>query len=180
MVVLRRITNTEDDSLNQLFSLYTEAFIPVERRDINQLKYFIENQPKMYFNAIEEEGELCGLFVYWDFDSFQYLEYFAVFPEKRNKKIGEQVLRNIAQHTKTPRILEVEPAVNEITTQRINYYRRNGYEILERDYIQPSYRQDSEEGISLWIMGNLEAAHPHLLKEYIQTVKKEVYNLSYG
>jgi ribosomal protein S18 acetylase RimI-like enzyme len=175
MVVLKRITNAENDSLNQLFPLYTEAFPPEERRDIDQLKYLIENQPKIHFNIIEEAGELCGLFVYWDFDSFRYLEYFAIFPEKRNRKIGKQVLDYMAQHLKGSFIFEVEPAVNEITTKRISYYRRNGYEILEKDYVQPSYRQNSEEGVPLWIMGNLEATQPHLLKEYIQTVKKEVY-----
>ena len=175
MVVLKRITHAEDSALNQLFSLYTEAFLPAERRDMEQLKYLIEKQSNMYFNAIEEDGELCGLFVYWDFDSFRYLEHFAIFPEKRNRKIGEQVLDYVALHLKGARILEVEPAVNEITTQRINYYRRNGYEILERDYIQPPYSQDSKESIPLWIMGNSEAAQSHLLKEYIQTIKREVY-----
>ena len=175
MVILKRITNAEDSSLNQLFSLYTEAFPPEERRETHQLIYLIENQSKMHFNSIEKAGELYGLLVYWDFDSFRYLEHFAVFPEKRNEKIGEQVLNYAAQHIKGLRIFEVEPAVNEMTVRRINYYRRNGYEILERDYIQPSYRQDSEEGVPLWIMGNPEAAQPHLLKGYIQTVKREVY-----
>jgi len=175
MVILKRIIHAEDGSLGQLFSLYVEAFPPVERRDIDQLKYLIEGQPKMYFNAIEEADELCGLFVYWNFDSFRYLEHFAIFPEKRNRKIGEQVLDYAAQHIKGPRIFEVEPAVHETTARRINYYRRNGYEILERDYIQPSYRQDSEKGVPLWIMGNPEAAQSHLLKEYIRTVKREVY-----
>ena len=175
MVILKRITHAEDNSLNQLFSLYAEAFLPAERRDIDQLKYLIEGQPKMYFNAIEESDELCGLFVYWNFDSFRYLEHFAIFPEKRNRKIGEQVLDYVEQHIKGPRIFEVEPAVCETTARRINYYRRNRYEILERDYMQPSYRQDSKESVPLWIMGNHEAAQSHLLKEYIQTVKREVY-----
>jgi ribosomal protein S18 acetylase RimI-like enzyme len=175
MITLKRITHAEDSSLNQLLSLYAEAFPPEVRRDIDQLKYLIENQPKMNFNAIQEADELCGLLVYWNFDSFRYLEHFAVFPEKRNRKIGEQALDYIAQHIKGSFIFEVEPAVSEITTRRINYYRRNGYEILEKDYIQPSYRQDSEEDVPLWIMGNPEAAQPHLLKEYIRTVKKEVY-----
>ena len=175
MIILRRITHAEDNSLNQLFSLYAEAFLPAERRDLAQLKYLIENQPKMYFNAIEEADELCGLLVYWDFDSFRYLEHFAVFSEKRNRKIGEQVLDYAAQYMKGACIFEVEPAAHEMAARRIDYYRRNGYEILERDYMQPSYRQDSEEGIPLWIMGNREAAQSHRLKEYIQTVKREVY-----
>ncbi len=175
MIILKRIIDAGNCLLDQLFHLYVEAFPQEERRDIDQLKYLIENQTKMHFNAIEYAGELCGLFIYWDFGSFFYLEHFAVLPEKRNKKIGEQVLDYAAQQMKAPRILEVEPASNEITARRINYYRRNGYEILEKNYIQPSYRKDSVMGIPLWVMGNPETIQPDLLKEYIQTIKREVY-----
>ncbi len=149
-----------------------------KEEDIKQLKYLIENQSKMYFNAIEEDSELCGLFVYWDFGSFRYLEHLAVFPEKRNREIGKQILGYTTQHLKGAFIFEVEPAVNEITTRRINYYRRNGYEILEKDYMQPSYGKNAEESIPLWIMGNPEAAQSPLLKTYIQTMKGEVYGKS--
>ncbi len=174
MIALRRITNTKDKMLAQLLPLYAEAFPPAERRDTEQVKHLIENQSNMYFNAIEEDGELYGLIVYWDFDLFRYLEHFAIFPEKRNRKTGKQVLDYIAQQLKAPFIFEVEPAVNEIATKRINYYRRNGYEILEKEYIQPSYRQDCES-IPLWIMGNCGTIQSGLLKMYIQTIKREVY-----
>ena len=26
-----------------------------------------------------------------------------------------------------------------MTTRRVNYYRRNGYEVLDKTYVQPSY-----------------------------------------
>ena len=60
----------------------------------------------MYFNAIECDGELSGMFVYWDIGDFYYLEHLAVFPEMRNKKIGQQVLDYVAEHLKGVRLLE--------------------------------------------------------------------------
>ncbi len=46
----------------------------------------------------------------------------------RNLKIGQQVLDYIAEHLDGMRLLE-EPTTDEMTTRRVNYYRRNGYEI---------------------------------------------------
>lgn len=48
----------------------------------------IENYVLMYFNVIECDGELSGMFVYWDMGDFYYLEYLVVFFEMWNKKIG--------------------------------------------------------------------------------------------
>ena len=126
MMTLIRITSADDSRLNRLIPLYEESFPESERRKIGQLKRMIENHAPMYFNAIECDGELSGMFVYWDMGDFYYLEHLAVFPEMRNKKIGQQVLDYVAEHLKGIRLLEVEPTEDEMTTRRVNYYRRNG------------------------------------------------------
>ena len=87
MMTLIRITSADDSRLNRLIPLYEESFPESERRKIGQLKRMIENHAPMYFNAIECDGELSGMFVYWDMGDFYYLEHLAVFPEMRNKKI---------------------------------------------------------------------------------------------
>ena len=176
MINLERVTKLQDYPLNELFNLYIESFPPQERRDIDQLKHLIENQSNMHFNAIIESDELCGLFIYWDFDTFIYIEHFAIFPEKRNRKIGEKVLSFIALNQPKYCILEAEPALDEISTRRVNYYKRNGYEILDKEYIQPSYSSDPSDDMPLWIMGYPKTIQPELLNEYIKTIKKEVYS----
>ena len=35
----------------------------------------------MHFNAIETDGVLAGLFIYWDMRDFYYLEHLAVSPQ---------------------------------------------------------------------------------------------------
>lgn len=176
MIELKRITKPDDYLLDELLVLYTETFPPEERRNLQQLKNFIESRPQMYFNAIEETGELCGLVIYWDFGSFCYLEHLAVFPEKRNRKIGQQVLEFMSRNIKTDHLLEVEPALDELTIRRINYYRRNGYEILDKNYIQSAYSGNKEDEIPLWIMGSPEI-NPDKLDEYIRVIRKEVYGV---
>lgn len=172
---LIRITEPGDLRLQRLIPLYEEAFPEEERRNIKQLKRLILEKPEMHFNAIECDGVLAGLFIYWDMYDFYYLEHLAVFTPMRNLKVGQQVLDYIANHLGGLRLLEVEPTVDEMTTRRVNYYLRNGYEVLDKTYMQPSYNEDIEVG-NLWIMGNQK---PDRLQEFIERVKQVAYRDNY-
>ena len=171
MIQLRRITQIDDPALDQLVNLYILSFPEEERRDLSQLNKMIQSVPNMFFNAVEMDGELCGLAVYWDFDDFYYLEHLAVFPEKRNHKLGGQVLNHWRDNLKKMRIMEVEPAEDELTTRRVKFYQRNGYQILDKDYVQLSYRKD--EGVApLWIMASDESEQ---LPRFVQIIKDKAY-----
>ena len=63
MVTLKRITQAEDEAFRKLTALYTEAFPVEERREIGQLGELLHTEPAMYFNAVECDGQLAGLFV---------------------------------------------------------------------------------------------------------------------
>lgn len=174
MILLRRITLLPDHDFVQLTELYTEAFPPEERREVKQLENLLQTESAMFFNAVECDGELAGLFVYWDFGSFYYLEHLAVFASMRNRKIGEQILSWVTENLKGVRILEVEPADTEMATRRIRYYERNGYRILDKSYLQPPYTPDGKD-FPLWIMGNVADQPEEVLKQEIQIIKDKVY-----
>ncbi|KIO43379.1 MULTISPECIES: GNAT family N-acetyltransferase [Porphyromonadaceae] len=176
MMNLIRITSPDDRNLDRLIPLYEDAFPAEERRDIGQLRRMIKEKSDMYFSVVECDGELCGFFVYWDMKDFYYLEHLAVYPSMRNKKIGQQVLNYVADHLKGIRLLEVEPMQDEMTTRRVRYYQRNGYQVLEEEYIQPSY-DGVRDSCPLWIMGN---QHSERLPEFIETIKRKVYTDNYG
>ena len=171
MMQLIRITDPADLLLQRLLPLYEEAFPLSERRDEAQLKRLIADKPEMIFNAIECDNELSGLFIYWAFNGFYYLEHLAVYSEMRNKKIGQQVLDHVAAHLPGLRLLEAEPADTEIAARRVNYYRRNGYEVLDDHYLQPSYR-GREYAMPLWLMGNRPTDR---LQDFVTTIRDEVY-----
>lgn len=69
------------------------------------------------------------------------------------------------------RLLEVEPARGRADHRRVAFYRRNGYRIVDRSYVQPSY-ENFGDAAPLWIMGN---DTPERLPEFIERIKKEVY-----
>lgn len=174
MISLRRITSAGDQDFKKLVELYTEAFPPEERRDISQLERLLQSQPEMYYNAVECDGKLAGLFVFWNFGDFWYLEHLAVYADMRNHKIGQQILDLAKERLTGIRLLEVEPADHEMAVRRINYYRRNGYKILEKDYVQPSY-DGVRSALPLWIMGNEEYTDVAVLQKHIGIIKEKVY-----
>lgn len=171
MVTLRRITNANDEEFDKLMQLYVEAFPLEERRDEGQLKVMLTEEPRMFFNAVSCDDKLSGLFVYWDFGSFYYLEHLAVYAEMRNAKIGQQTLDWMKENLNGLRILEAEPAETEIAKRRVCYYERNGYTVYEKEYLQPAYRPDGD-GCRLWVMCNYEDAG---LNEKLEQMKEAVY-----
>ncbi len=173
MVDLKRIKDSGDPSFLKLIPLYLSAFPKEERRRVEPLKQLIEKRAEMYFNAVISDDKLAGLFVYWDFKTFYYIEHLVIFPEMRSRNIGQQVLGFAENHLIKLRLLEVEPAIDQLTTRRVNYYLRNGYNVLDRDYLQPSY-DGVRASVRLWIMGN-KAITGQELQKYIQIIQKEVY-----
>ena len=99
------------------------------------------------------------------------MEHLAVFPEMRNRKIGQQILSYWKEHLNKPQLLEVEPAVEEMACRRIGFYERNGYKVLYKDYVQPSYTTN-EEACPLWIMGTADCPE---IETYIERIKEIVY-----
>lgn len=171
---LRRITDVNDQELPELIRLYEEAFPVEERRPVEKLKGLIREKTEMFFNAISEGEKLAGLFIYWDMGDFYFLEHLAVFEEFRNQKIGQKVLDFVNEHLKGERLLEVEHPCDEITERRVNYYRRNGYEVVEKEYMQLPYSR-GKQGIPLWVMSNKTSVLPELLNEHIEQIKEIVY-----
>ena len=90
------------------------------------------------------------------------------------KKIGQQILDWVKEQLQGVRLLEVEPAETEMATRRIHYYERNGYRILDRNYLQPPYVKGGKD-FPLWVMGNGSGQSAEVLNRQIQTIKDKVY-----
>lgn len=170
-MLVNRITSNEDEKLEKLFELYLKSFPLSERRSVKQIECLIENQANMYFNSIEVDDVLCGFLVYWKIDKMYYLEYLAVFENMRNLKIGEKLLGWIEENLHGLRVFEVEPPTDEMSTRRLNFYKRNGYEVIDTTYKQPSYSDDNDD-LPLWVMSN---QNPENVEEIINRLKFVIY-----
>ncbi len=169
-VELEHCTKLVPDEWLLLSELYETAFPPEERRTTDKLLYMIENTAEMVFNKILCEGELAGLQIYWNFGEFCYLEHFAVFEHMRGRGIGFEVLQLLRTSLDKPLVLEVEPDEGGITKRRVEFYRRCGFEVVDKNYIQPRYDAPGD-AIPLWIMATAKGNYPL----WIETIKKNAY-----
>jgi len=168
---LKRITNLSD--LHKIRDLYISAFPPKERREFYELAERIHLNEFTVYLVLISGGKTSGFCMIWDFSDFVYLEHFAIKPELRGHGIGEGVLSIIRK--KYPVILlETEPPVDEISIRRVNFYKRNGFKLMQLQYIQPSYGKDKPH-VELNIMSTDFDISEETLDQYILQIKGKVY-----
>ncbi|MGL4909068.1 MAG: GNAT family N-acetyltransferase [Bacteroidales bacterium] len=109
--------------------LYESSFPAYECTDENQFRNMIEH-PQMFFYSVSIEEELVGFYCLWDLEECYYLLYIVTIPHFRNQKIGQRILEHIQNDIDKPLFLETEKAVDETTTRRVNFYKRNGFMVL--------------------------------------------------
>ncbi|MCM1066740.1 MAG: GNAT family N-acetyltransferase [Muribaculaceae bacterium] len=115
----------------------------------------------------------AGLVTTWHFDHFNYIEHFATMPALRGAGVGSYTLQSLIQGFDTPWVLEVErPAAdNPMAARRIAFYERNGFHLLDYDYIQPPYAPGLPE-VPLLLM----STDPHIDPHHVaQVLHREVY-----
>ena len=158
------------DDLEAIKRIYFEAFPPEEQRPWHLL---LQSDGKPEFKAIYDGETLAGMVTYWNFDTFVYIEHLAIDPSLRGSGLGAQTLAYLRQELALPLLLEVEPPCpeNSMAARRIGFYRRNGFEILPYDYIQPPY-SPGLPSVPLLLMSTA-ALNPHLSA---QTLHRQVYN----
>lgn len=158
---LARIDNHNYYLYNQAYNLYVTSFPEIERRDSVEHDRVMEKKD-YHFDIIVEDNKLFGIMLYWETNSFIYLEHFATLPEVRNNGIGSEALDLLKAKGKTI-ILEIEDPVDDLTNRRYNFYARNGFIMTEHYHIQAKYHLNSDD-LMLKIM-----SYPYSIskKEYV-------------
>lgn len=156
--------------ISKIFYAYEKTFPENERREKEQFLDLAENPDVFIFNA-KFQDETVGYVVIWELKDFYFLEHFEVFEEFRNQKFGEKILEALKE--KFDKImLETEPdSLSEIAARRVRFYERNGFEIINKDYIQPSYGE-GKSSLHLFLMANF-------LTENLEQNIKNIYEIVY-
>ncbi len=156
--------------ISKIFSRYENTFPEEERRSREQFLNLAEN-PDAFVFLIKNEDETIGYCVIWELCDFFFLEHFEVFEEFRNQKFGEKILE-ILQEKFEKMILETEPdSLSEIAARRLQFYQRNGFNVIEKKYLQPSYGE-GKSSVNLFLMANFSA-------ENIENSIKEIHKIVY-
>ena len=115
-------------------------------------------------------GELMAFLAVWEFDTFLFVEHFAVRKSCRNGGLGAVLLTQLTAQCRRPVILEVELPTGELEARRIAFYERNGFVMNPFEYMQPAMGED-RHAIPLRIM-----SYPkRLLADEFETMRDVLY-----
>jgi GNAT superfamily N-acetyltransferase len=161
--------------LEPVKELYLNSFPPEERRTLNGL----ENQllePGCSVISVWISQIPVGLCILWEFDEFLFVEHIAVQPHLRGQKIGEKIMNQITDMSGNAVVLEIEPPLDEWSKRRMNFYIRLGFQLLDVDYLQPSYT-GSGPGYPMKLLANKPVADSESRK-FIAEIYNRVYRMN--
>jgi len=165
-----QITSPDDYRVQQIYHSYSTTFPEDERREWPQFIKLFEH-PNVKVISVLNNTENIGYLIIWEFSNHVFVEHFEVFSEFRNQKLGSYITDYLFKNY--PRIiLEIEPEhLNEDAKRRFSFYQRNGFNLIDEMYVQPSYGED-KKSLKLWLLANYS---PENLKD----VKDEIYDIVY-
>lgn len=168
-----RVKEADVSWVEKIYQNYSTSFPEDERRDEDQFHQLFANPKVQVLVAVDGLLEI-GYLILWKLSDCTYLEHFEVFKELRNRGLGSQILH--ALQKEYPKIiLESEPDFQDsIAARRIQFYKRNGFHIVEENYIQPPYGQ-GKRALNLFLMSNFKVQDK---KQCIAELHNVVYKVS--
>ena len=167
VVELKEINIADFD---KMFEIMEKSFPTDERRPKEEQKALFENPLYKVYCA----GEMKAFMAVWEFDSFVFLEHFAVSPVCRNEGLGSKMLEELKRIYNKKICLEVEPPETDTAKRRVNFYKRNGFYLNEYPYIQPPISK-GKQPVPLMIMTSGGTIDKQEFEEIKNTLYKEVY-----
>ena len=163
--MLQRINET---NFPEIYRIMQASFSDDEYRPYDeQLALFEEPEYRIYYMP-------AGFLAVWEFESFIYIEHFAVDPALRNSGTGSAMLQELVKQYQKPICLEVELPEDELTRRRIGFYERNGFVFNEYPYIQPPISK-GKSPVPLRIMTYGSAITQDTFKEMKRVLYQRVY-----
>ncbi len=163
-----------EDSRYRRFAedLFEEAFPHNERPEFDT----VENRKErnFHFKVVTNDAEPIGIFAYWEFPEFNYIEHFAIDKEMRGQGMGKATMLNFMMLHPEQVVLEIEEPNTEQADHRLEFYTDLGFTRQPQDYFQPSYHDDKNDKVPMIIMSKYE-----LDDDEFEEVKNVLYNNVY-
>ncbi len=149
-IIFKRVTDAGSEDYIFTERLLVESFPCDEYRSLEEQRRFVQERENFHMNIIYDSTTPVGIISYWKFDTFTYVEHFAIVPTLRNSGYGASAIKRVIENKRSI-VLEVEKPTDETSLRRIAFYQRCGLTLCEKEYIQPAYRADSNE-IPMYLM----------------------------
>lgn len=175
-MILRKVSLDNKSDLEFVEKLYIESFPPNERRPVLEMHHIMEEESRFsIFLLLDSDDVRIGFIAYWEFESFIFLEHFAISPEYRNSGYGRRSIEAVIQQTTLPLLAEIElPSTSDYAARRLKFYENIGFRVWDIPYAQPPY-EIGNEAIPMLLLTyrNLD------LEKNIDTVKNQLFKSVY-
>lgn len=168
-----RWEKAEAEDFSKIYELMTEAFPPSEIRNEDGQRNLLSH-PAYQLYTVKNKEEVHGLLAVWMFDTFDFIEHFAVDASLRGNGIGGMLLKDYLENTQKTVFLEVEEPKTDIAKRRIGFYERAGFCLNDDDYIQP----DLQKGQSSLLLKNMTYPHKSSKEEFAH-MKQHIFETVY-
>lgn len=135
------INSSQHHLYNEFLTLYKASFPIFEQRNCKQQKQAFDDK-RYHLVAYADGDEFIGFIAYWKFQSYRYVEHFAINTLLRGKGYGSKVLTRFVAAEKNPIILEIDPVVDEISRSRLRFYQKCGFLTNPHHHTHPPYNAD--------------------------------------
>lgn len=174
-IVCRPLTDAGDALLEQVKHTYEASFPANERRDFALLRELVKENPYFRMYALLRGETYVGFLTAWRFETFVYIEHFAIDEAARCGGIGAEAMRQFLASVALPVVLEVELPADELSRRRVGFYERLGFALDTHTYFQPPYHPGDEPlEMRLMYVGNVN------MKEGFESVRKQLHREVYG
>ena len=135
------------DSLYPAFAdIYASSFPIFEQRTkAQQLHAFADRRYRLDAYTDNRGTELIGFLSYWTFESFVYIEHFAINANHRGHGEGSKMLKAFLECSDANNlivILEIDPPIDAVSISRQHFYERSGLVLNGFVHMHPPYRNE--------------------------------------
>lgn len=138
-----RLTTTDHPLYKAFRDIYDISFPIYEQRTVAQQQdAFSDSRYHLdcFANSVDEH--LQGFIAYWRFESYTYVEHFAIHPNERGKGLGGLILKELIEQESGRVLLEIDPVKDDISAARLRFYQSYGFAETPFSHIHPAYRSE--------------------------------------
>ena len=137
-----RLTATDHPRYTAFRNIYDISFPIYEQRTVEQQQdAFSDSRYQLDCHIDPVNDLLLGFIAYWRFDSYTYVEHFAIHPNERGKGLGGLILKNLIEQESGRVLLEIDPVTDNVSAARLHFYQLHGFVENPYPHTHPAYRK---------------------------------------
>lgn len=137
---LLRLKNTSNNFFKQAWELYEDTF-PIHERRLLKDQFYVLKNDNYHFDILMNHNQFIGFILWWEFETYNFIDHFATCTQQRNKGYGKLILDKFIENNKRPTLLEVELPISTLNERRIKFYERIGFKLNQHHYTAPALQQ---------------------------------------